>query len=103
MQASSLVRSNEISPPLVTRLSSAEHKYTGIRIAPAHSGLHKTIRNPQSLSGWYVSEKDISPWQWNSTMEHQKWLYLTFSDTSPDLRPLSDVFHMKIDGTLRIL
>src|SRR6056297_1500642 len=103
MQASSLVRSNEISPPLVTRLSSAEHKYTGIRIAPAHSGLHKTIRNPQSLSGWYVSEKDISPWHCNSTMEHQKWLYLTFSDTSPDLRPLSDVFHMKIDGTLRIL
>ncbi|MDZ7795158.1 MAG: hypothetical protein U5P10_16150 [Spirochaetia bacterium] len=103
MQASSLVRSKEISPPLVTSLSSGEHTYTGIRIAPAHSGLHKTIRNPQNLSGWYVSEKDISPWQWNSTMEHQKWLYLTFSDTSPELRPISDVFHMKIEGTLRML
>ncbi|MCF7913622.1 MAG: hypothetical protein K9L66_00490 [Spirochaetaceae bacterium] len=103
MQTSSLVRSNEISPPLVTPLISGEHKYTGIRIAPAHSGLHKTIRNPQSLSGWYVSENNISPWQWNSTMEHQKWLYLTFSDTSQDLHPLSDIFHMKIEGTLRML
>lgn len=103
MQTSSLIRSKEISPPLVTPLTSGEYTYTGIRIAPAHSGLHKTIRNPQSLGGWCVSEKNISPWRWNSTMEHQKWLYLTFSDTSPDLHPLSDVFHMSIDGTLRIL
>jgi len=103
MQTLSLVRSNEISPPLVTPLISGEHNYTGIRIAPAHSGLHKTIRNPQSLSGWYVSENNISPWQWNSTMEHRDWLYLTFSNTSQDLHPLSDIFHMKFEGTLRML
>lgn len=97
------VQSTEVTPPVITSLNSGTQSYTSIRIAPSHSGLHKTIRNPQSLSGWYTRGNKIEPWRWNGTIEHQKWLYLTFSEQPQGLRPLTDIFQLDVKETLRIL
>jgi len=97
------VHSTEVTPPVVTKLNSGTQSYTSIRIAPSHSGLHKTIRNPQSMSGWYTRGNKIEPWRWNGTIEHQKWLYLTFSEQPQGLRPLTDIFQLDINETLRFL
>ncbi len=86
------IRSTEINPPPVTRLSSGERSYTSVRIAPSHSRLHKAIRNPQALSGWFVNRAGIQPWKWNGTVEHREWLYLTFADIDVELYPFTDVF-----------
>ncbi len=100
---SSPVRSTEITPALVTSLTTGDNTYTGIRIAPSYSGLHKTIRNPHSLSGWMIQNNKVKPWRWNGTVEHQDWLYLTFSDHPQKLHPLVDAFHGEVHNTLRVI
>lgn len=97
------VRSTEIRPPAVTQLSSGERTYTSIRIAPAHSGLHKAIRNPHTLSGWRVTANGVGQWRWNGTVEHQDWLYLTFADVAEGLYPCTDIFRMELKDTLQML
>ena len=97
------IRSTEITPPPVTRLRSGDRSDISVRIAPSHSRLHKAIRNPQALSGWYVNRAGIQPWKWNGTVEHQEWLYLTFADISVDIYPFSDVFRKELKAALPMI
>ena len=97
------IHSTEVRPPIVTDLNSGERTYTSLRIAPSHSGLHKAIRNPHTLSGWRVTASGVESWRWNGTVEHQNWLYLTFVDVAEGLHPCSDIFKMDLKDTLRML
>jgi hypothetical protein len=90
-------------PPVVTYLNSGDRTYTSVRIAPSHSGLHKSIRNPHTLSGWRVTAAGVEPWRWNGTVEHKNWLYLTFPEITENLYPCSDIFRMDLKDTLRLL
>ena len=96
-----------VPPPLFLTLKQGDTEYLGIRTAPAKSGLHKTLGNPEHLRGVKYVRGKCEDWRGNGTREHSDFLYLSFSfDKLPEkmlLHPFSDVFGYSSGFALKML
>jgi len=94
-------------PPLITELSHGTESRLAIRLSPGSSALYKTIGNPHTSPGRILSGRNTSIWSWNGLMEHEAWLYLSFSpgpdQDSKSLSSLDSLFYGSADHTLSVI